>query len=88
MVDTMHFRGNFPRSCGLLGYDAVGWMGAEVRGDEEEGWVGLGEVGECEADREHEVLVGEEGGVVCTHVKLVIVPDGGVKRLRVWGERV
>jgi allantoicase len=41
---------------------------------------------DCEADKEHtfECLDKE---TVFTHVKLSIYPDGGVKRLRVFGVR-
>lgn len=45
----------------------------------------------CEADKEHsfsaKLLEGISGKIV-THVKMVIIPDGGVKRLRVYGKRV
>ena len=74
VVDTMHFRGNFPQSVRVEGRDGEGE------------WRTLGETG-CEKDKEHEIVIdGHE--VICTEVKMIIVPDGGVKRLRVWGARV
>lgn len=45
----------------------------------------------CEADKEHSFSVKLLQGVprkIVTHVKMVIIPDGGVKRLRVYGKRV
>lgn len=42
----------------------------------------------CEADKEHSFAATLLQGKVVTHVKLVIIPDGGVKRLRVYGKRI
>jgi allantoicase len=52
----------------------------------EDGWRNLTVLSDCEADKEHtfECLDQE---TVFTHVKLSIYPDGGVKRLRVFGVR-
>ena len=134
LVDTMHFRGNFPRGVRVEGMDAGGDGGGDGGKDlplrrmgEEEGlgkgegggdregtgmageggfferdegvakavekedkgeeeWKVLGTVEQCEKDKEHEIVI--EGGVVCTHAKMVIIPDGGVKRFRVFGTRV
>lgn len=89
VVDTLHFRGNFPRGVVVHGLD-VG-DGEEVVEGGDERWVEVvGESG-CERDREHEFLVekGESGErKVFTHMKMTIVPDGGVKRFRVFGTRV
>ncbi|KAL9129347.1 MAG: hypothetical protein Q9217_002185 [Psora testacea] len=84
VMDTMHFRGNFPRGCRVLGLDARNDIEVNVN---KEDWRELGSVERCERDREHEVKLGREG-IVCTHMKLVIEPDGGVKRFRVFGVRV
>ena len=75
-------------------------VGAAAFGTEDEpkfdgdGWQELTQ-GEqrCQADLEH-VFEGHEmaiqnppEGEVWTHVKMTIIPDGGVKRLRVFGRR-
>ncbi|MDI1487549.1 MAG: Allantoicase [Ramalina farinacea] len=132
VVDTMHFRGNFPRGVRVEGMDAGGKEGSEEsdlplrrmgekdglgkgegagdgegtgmageggfferdegtakaveKEDKGEEWKVLGVVEQCEKDKEHEIVV--EGGVACTHAKMVIIPDGGVKRFRVFGTRV
>ena len=86
VVDTMHFRGNYPQSVEVWGRDGESTQGASEGG--EEGWTLLGGVEQCEKDKEHEVVVAEREEKAYTYVKLVIVPDGGVKRLRVWGVRV
>ncbi|CUS08933.1 unnamed protein product, partial [Tuber aestivum] len=44
----------------------------------------------CEADKEpafEYTLFQNINGKAVTHVKIVIIPDGGVKRLRVFRER-
>ena len=64
----------------------MGTAKAVEKEDKGEEWKVLGVVEQCEKDKEHEIVV--EGGVVCTHAKMVIIPDGGVKRFRVFGTRV
>ena len=85
VVDTLHFRGNFPKGFWVEGLD-VGEGGGGVVGVEDERWKELGRWEKCEKDKEHEYRL--EGGRVCSHVKMVIEPDGGVKRFRVFGTRV
>jgi allantoicase len=98
VVDTKDFRGNFPRGVKVEGFSmesAKAAMGMEDEPKEnDEGWMPLvrGEK-PCQADTEHvfegEDLVQHEAleGRVWTHVKMTIVPDGGVKRIRVFGRR-
>lgn len=88
VVDTMHFRGNFPRGVRVEGLDARD-LGEEVEeGDER--WVEVVGESPCVKDLEHEfgsgVLANVEGRAF-THMKIVIVPDGGVKRFRVFGTK-
>lgn len=91
VVDTAHFRGNYPREVKLEGVD---WRGKEGEpGPEQEvGWMDLVVGEKCKADHEHAFpstkLAGVGAGQVYTHVKMTIIPDGGVKRLRVFGKRV
>ena len=92
LVDTLHFRGNFPREVRVHGVDWRGHDG-DPSGDEEGAeWTDLVLTVKCKADTEHAFpstkLVGIQAGEVYTHVKMTIVPDGGVKRLRVFGKRV
>lgn len=98
VVDTKDFRGNFPRAVKVEGWSVE--LGKAALGAEEEpkfdgeGWKELVK-GEqpCKADEEH-VFEGDglavqqpPEGEVWTHVKMTIIPDGGVKRLRVFGRR-
>lgn len=83
LLDTAHFRGNFPEWAQIAGIFDVGGNGPKAY---DEGWRNLTVLSDCEADKEHtfECLDQE---TVFTHVKLSIYPDGGVKRLRVFGVR-
>jgi len=97
IVDTKDFRGNFPRAVKVEGWPQepakAALSGEQPRADQA-GWVSLID-GEkpCQADTEH-VFEGDElvasvplEDWVWTHVKMTLIPDGGVKRLRVMGRR-
>lgn len=98
IVDTKDFRGNFPRAVKVEGWPvepSKAALGLEKPPTADgPGWVSLidGEK-KCQADTEH-VFEGDElvasaplEDWVWTHVKMTIIPDGGVKRLRVFGKR-
>lgn len=82
LVDTCHFKGNYPDSCAIQGCfcddDAV------VTGGEAT-WFPLLERQKLSADHEHffegEILPHDK----VSHLRLDIFPDGGVSRLRAWG---
>ncbi|KAK2740198.1 Allantoicase [Myotisia sp. PD_48] len=94
VVDTKDFRGNFPRAVRVDCISWQKWQNSYNDGPlfDHPGWSELvkGEK-RCKADTEH-LFEGEndlnptdEGGI--THVKLTVIPDGGVKRFRVFGKR-
>lgn len=93
-VDTKDFRGNFPKAVKVEGWLVGQDEASEEPKAENEGWIELvnGEK-PCQADTEHifEALDLSScvipDGMVLTHVKMTIIPDGGVKRLRVFGRR-
>ncbi|KAJ5887930.1 hypothetical protein N7495_007971 [Penicillium taxi] len=82
VVDTKDFRGNFPHAVRVHGL--VAGNGAPTF--ENPGWVEIikGDKS-CQADTEH--TFDAENSQVFTYVKLTLVPDGGVKRFRVFGRR-
>jgi len=93
VVDTKDFRGNFPRAVKV-----EGWSTASERAEDPtvgaEGWVPfIKDEKPCASDTEHifegsDLLKSAElEGKVWTHVKITIIPDGGVKRFRVFGRR-
>lgn len=83
VIDTAFFRGNFPQKARL---DGINWTGEGEPSATSE-WVTLVAPSKCGPDQEHEFEVAVEDKPY-THVKLVIIPDGGVKRLKVFGKRV
>lgn len=88
MVDTMHFRGNFPQRVRVEGLDAEGEE--EVVGGDDERWAEVVGAQGCEKDKEHVFaggLLKSVEGSTFTHMKMTIIPDGGVKRFRVFGTR-
>jgi allantoicase len=94
VVDTKDFRGNFPRAVTVEGLLGSKDETAEDPKAHDAGWVALLKAEKsCRADTEHTFdaqdlanLIIPDGRVL-THVKMTIIPDGGVKRLRVFGRR-
>ena len=87
VIDTAHFRGNFPQGVKVEGADAEGASGEEGN----EIWrevLGVRRLGpDQEFTFEREDLTNVDGNKAYTHIKMTIIPDGGVKRLRVFGTR-
>jgi allantoicase len=83
VVDTAFFRGNFPQKAKV---EAIDWSGEGEPGALAADWVEVVAASKCSPDKEHELesLVKDK---TFTHVKLVMIPDGGVKRIRVLGKR-
>lgn len=84
VVDTAWFTGNFPpfasvEACEMGGHPSV----EELR---DAAWVEIVPRSPLTGDARHEFAV--EDGRRFTHVRLNILPDGGVARLRVHGEVV
>jgi len=78
VLDTAHFKGNYPDTFLLEGCDAASDDLTHVE------WTVLVPRSKLEADREHTFDLPAEGPAV-THVRLSIFPDGGVSRMRLWG---
>jgi allantoicase len=85
-VDTGHFKGNYPDRCSI--------QAADVEGGTEESlvtqamfWPLLLPEQKLGMDHIHgfEAELADIGAV--THLRLNIIPDGGVSRLRLWGLR-
>lgn len=80
MVDTEHFKGNYPDSCLL-----EGCVMDDSKPIEDQDWKSLLQQSKLQAHHEHyfENEIAENGPF--THVRMSIFPDGGVSRLRLWG---
>ncbi len=85
LVDTHHFKGNYPDGCSLEGCNSP--SDNAVSNDEVE-WTTLFERQKLQAHSEHEFVkeLMEHSGI--THVRFNIFPDGGVSRLRLFGKIV
>jgi len=77
-IDTRHFTGNFPPSASL---DACQ---AGLEPDATTAWIQLLPRSDLEGDKRHFFSVSDKRR--WTHVRLNIYPDGGIARLRVFGE--
>jgi allantoicase len=84
LVDTCHFKGNYPDSCMIEG---------AILSKSEEGkidspgikWTTVLPQTKLQADHEHFFEKEIENNGPFTHARLTIFPDGGVSRMRLWG---
>ena len=84
LVDTCHFKGNYPDTCSIEGCDIAYKEENKLESDVIE-WKTILPQSKLSADHEHffEDEIKNKGPF--THVRLNIFPDGGVSRLRLWG---
>ncbi|AET37379.1 allantoicase Ecym_1126 [Eremothecium cymbalariae DBVPG len=78
VVDTAHFRGNFPQYIEMHGI-----YSDEIPAHDDPQWQELVPQAKTGPDAEHVYTINSY--ISLTHVKLTIIPDGGVKRVGVWG---
>ena len=88
-VDTSHFSGNHPSHCSLDGLDAGGSprrgrAGVQRLSDLRAPWTPILAMSALNGNRHN--LFAIDAPVAWTHVRLNIFPDGGVARLRVYGD--
>jgi len=84
LVDTCHFKGNYPDTCSIEGCNAS--SDADVTGDKVT-WIEILPKQKLSADNEHLYTNEVNRSAVITHVRLNIFPDGGVSRLRLFGKK-
>lgn len=85
VVDTAHFRGNFPQKVQIFG----GNFTHDPTHDDAE-WTEVLEPQKTGPDKEHEYdnnALKNVVGKTFSYAKLVMIPDGGIKRFRVFGTR-
>ncbi|MGH3390927.1 MAG: allantoicase [Actinomadura sp.] len=78
-LDTTHFKGNAPGAAALYGLDA-----RAAAFDDPDAWVEVLPRTRLQPDTRHRFPLG--GGQEVTHVRLDVYPDGGMARLRLFGE--
>lgn len=84
VVDTAFYRGNYPKAMRVDGIDA----GDETPKVDDERWAEVVRQHELGPDKEHEFVASclpNGDRAPYTHLKLTIMPDGGVKRFRAFG---
>jgi allantoicase len=85
VVDTSFFRGNFPESCSLEATTIEGTPTAEqLTHESRTRWTEILTKSPLKGDATNEFVV--DGTPSATHLRFSIFPDGGVARLRVYGE--
>jgi allantoicase len=85
-VDTSFFTGNFPSHCSIDALDTTRPVGPQLAGAEGAPWTPLLEKSALGGDRHNYFRIAAAGGTPSTHLRLNIFPDGGVARLRVYGD--
>ena len=83
-VDTTHFKGNYPDRCSIHAADVTGGSDASIV-TQSMFWRLMLPEQKLEADLLHrfERELIETGPV--THIRLNVIPDGGINRLRAFG---
>ena len=84
VVDTCHFKGNYPDSCSIEGCSGDN-DDAVINGKVE--WQTILPQQKLGADAEHEFVKEIVSTSVHSHVRLNIFPDGGISRLRLFGKK-
>ncbi|MCA1634786.1 MAG: bifunctional allantoicase/OHCU decarboxylase, partial [Acidobacteria bacterium] len=84
VVDTSFFRGNYPEQCSLEACAVEGVPGLENLLSDETMWTEILPPSQLRGDSRNPFAVSAEGSF--THLRFRIHPDGGVARLRVYGE--
>jgi len=84
LIDTCHFKGNYPDSCMIEGCSISISDESKINSPEIK-WTTILPQSKLEADFEHffeNEIVSKEP---FTHVRLTIFPDGGISRMRLFG---
>ena len=84
IVDTCHFKGNYPDRCSIEGCNA--------KNDDDVltgkiPWQTILPEQKLSADKEHEFKKEVNSTGIVSHVRLNIFPDGGISRLRLFGKQ-
>ena len=83
VVDTCHFKGNYPDTCSIEG--CISDNDWAVMNNEMQ-WQTILPQQKLSADKKHEFINEIETKGPFTHVRLNIFPDGGISRLRLYGK--
>ena len=84
LIDTCHFKGNYPDSCLIEGCFITDEREIFSANNSIE-WKSILPQIKLQADHEHYFVEELNSTEVFTHVRLSIFPDGGISRMRLWG---
>ncbi len=87
VVDTNHFKGNFPESFSLHGIFAPDLQMTDLQHSDDTAWKEILPRQRLQAHHEHLFRQEIQSAGPFSHIKLQIYPDGGVSRLRIYGQR-
>lgn len=86
LVDTCHFKGNYPDSCQVEGCILAPEQEIKfLENPESAGWKMILGQTKLQADSEHLFQNELQNRGPFSHVRLTIFPDGGISRMRVFG---
>jgi len=84
-IDTAHFKGNFPESCELYALFSDHDINWKTQRDDDLEWTLILPRTKLGPHRQHYFQLENVKGNTFTHVRVVIYPDGGIKRVRIIG---
>lgn len=84
LIDTCHFKGNYPDTCSLEGIYHPEITIEELK-DPDLKWQEIMPRLKLQADHEHLFEKELKKAGPFSHVRLNIFPDGGISRMRLWG---
>ena len=84
VVDTSHFKGNYPEQCSLEAIAIEGGAAIEEVTADSARWTEILPQSQLQGDSLNRFAI--DSGSRWTHLRFKIYPDGGVARLRVYGE--
>lgn len=86
VVDTSHFKGNYPQACSIEGASIEGYPDLSTLTSDAIKWTEILPRTDLEGDTKNAFEIANKQRF--THLRMHIYPDGGVARLRVHGEVV
>lgn len=84
VVDTSHFKGNYPENCSLEAVTIDGLPTTEYLTSDALSWTEILPQSKLNGDSSNPFVINNDQR--WTHLRFKIFPDGGVARLRVYGE--
>jgi allantoicase len=83
IINTQHFIGNFPESCIIEGINKPKATNLEVYKNKK--WILIRDEYKLFSGHEHRITQFENDGKV-SHIKISIIPDGGLSRIKIIGK--